>query len=56
MNQEQKPKQQDDTSFLQIITQYLESNPLLKEKNKVSELEVRFGTNPRVSKPLFHSR
>ena len=52
MNQEQKPKQQDDTSFLQIITQYLESNPLLKEKNKVSELEVRFGTNPRVSKPI----
>jgi len=52
MNTEQKTTQEDNGSFLQIIKQYLESNPLLKNKNRTSELEVRFGTNPRVSKPI----
>lgn len=52
MNTEQKTSQQDNGGFLQIIKHYLESNPLLKDKNKTSELEVRFGTNPRVSKPI----
>jgi len=33
--------------FETIIRHYLESNPALKQNNKTSELEIRFGTNPR---------
>ena len=37
--------------FEQIVTHYLASNPILRKNGKTNELEVRFGTNPRVSKP-----
>ena len=37
-------------NFEQIIKDYLDSNPLLN--NKTKELEVRFGTNPKVSRPI----
>lgn len=44
-----KQKKED---FERIVGQYLESNPILHLNNKESELEIRFGTNPRISKPI----
>lgn len=38
--------------FENIVEQYLESNPTLKTNHKTNELEIRFGTNPRISKPI----
>ena len=38
--------------FHRIVSLYLESNPLLSTNNKTSELEIRFGTNPRIKKPI----
>ena len=38
--------------FHRIVSLYLESNPLLSTNNKSSELEIRFGTNPRIKKPI----
>ncbi len=37
----------DPGSFLQMVKHYLESNPLIKTDNKMSELEVSFGTIDR---------
>jgi len=42
----------NNAAFLQVVKSYLESNPILKQNNKVSELEIRFGTNNKISKPL----
>ena len=38
--------------FEKIVKHYLDSNPVMTIGNKTSELEIRFGTNPRVSKPI----
>ena len=38
--------------FERIVQHYLESNPLMPNADKNSELEIRFGTNPRISKPI----
>lgn len=38
--------------FEQIVKTYLDSNPFLKTNNKNSELEVRFGTNTKLARPL----
>jgi len=38
--------------FERILDNYLESNPMMKRDHKTSELEIRFGTNTRLSKPL----
>ena len=38
--------------FENIIKNYLESNPFIKTDRKSSELELRFGTNKKLSKPL----
>jgi hypothetical protein len=38
--------------FESVIEQYLASNPILKRENKVNELEIRFGSNPKLSKPI----
>ena len=52
------PKKQDDVSknpnkeLEKMIHVYLESNPLHKKDNKTGEFEIRFGTNPKLSKPL----
>ena len=43
---------QNKEDFERIVGQYLESNPMISMNNKVSELEIRFGTNPKVSKPI----
>ena len=42
----------NNIAFLQVLKSYLESNPILKQNNKTDELEIRFGTNPKLSKPL----
>jgi len=38
--------------FETMVAAYLASNPLLKTNGKVSELEVRFGTNSRTARPI----
>jgi hypothetical protein len=35
-----------------MVSLYLASNPIMKTDRKTSELEVRFGTNPRLSRPI----
>ena len=43
---------QNKEDLERIVGQYLESNPMISMNNKVSELEIRFGTNPKISKPI----
>lgn len=38
--------------FEKIIGQYLESNPVIRDGTKTKELEIRFGTNPKVARPI----
>jgi len=38
--------------FENIVKEYLESNPLIRSHRKNNELEIRFGTNTRISQPL----
>jgi len=50
---EQKTTAQLKTEFEEIVGHYLASNPILpKMNNKISELEIRFGSNPRIGKPI----
>lgn len=54
-NYQEKPvrtMKQNKEEFERIVGQYLASNPVFSQNNKVSELEVRFGTNPKVAKPI----
>tara|TARA_B110000285_G_scaffold222356_1_gene276430 strand:- start:3149 stop:6652 length:3504 start_codon:yes stop_codon:yes gene_type:complete len=44
-------KQKKD-DFERVVGQYLESNPMISRQNKMNELEIRFGTNPKVSRPI----
>jgi len=48
---QQTIKQKKD-EFQNLIKHYLDANPLYRKAGKVSELEIRFGTNQRVAKPL----
>lgn len=50
--QSEKTPVQKKADFENIVQQYLESNPMLKAGNKTNELEIRFGTNPRVARPV----
>ena len=47
-----KSQKEQKAGFENIVEQYLDSNPLLRTDNKISELEVKFGTNPKVAKPI----
>jgi len=38
--------------FENIVKEYLESNPVIRSHRKNNELEIRFGTNKKSSKPL----
>ena len=54
-NQQDKPvrtMKQNKEEFERIVEQYLASNPIVSQNNKVSEFEVRFGTNPKIAKPI----
>ena len=54
--QHQKPdyaKSNPKVDFEKMVENYLASNPMvLTPDRKMSEMEVRFGTNPKVAKPL----
>ena len=47
---ERPPNSKKD--FETMVEFYLANNPFLKTRGRESELEIRFGTNKRVSKPL----
>lgn len=47
-----KPLHAKKEEFEHIVQQYLDSNPLMNAGNKTSELEIRFGTDPRIAKPI----
>ena len=36
----------------EMVKTYLDSNPLLRQNGKTSELEIRFGTNSKLSRPI----
>lgn len=38
--------------FEKIVDIYLVRNPILHQDGKMSELEIRFGTNPKIAKPI----
>ena len=47
-----KTQAEQKSGIERIVQHYLESNPLVPNAGKTSELELRFGTNPRISKPV----
>ena len=47
-NNSKKAKEDFET----MVENYLASNPILKKDNKVNEFEIRFGSNPKLSKPI----
>ena len=54
-SQQEKPRpsiREKKEDFSLILSQYLESNPIVKTDGKTAELEIRFGTNKRLSNPL----
>ena len=51
-NQQLKDSKQKKEEFENIVKSYLESKPYLAFDRKVSELEIRFGTNPKLSRPI----
>lgn len=48
----EKSQVQKKHDFEQIIQHYLESEPIISDGKKTKELEIRFGTNPKVAKPI----
>lgn len=48
---EQTAKQKKQ-AFENVVKEYLESNPIIRNGRKQNELEIRFGTNHRLAKPL----
>lgn len=49
---DQKTSVQKKQEFETIIQHYLESNPAIKDNNQTKELEIRFGTNPKIARPI----
>jgi hypothetical protein len=47
-----KTIKQKKADFEQIVKQYLESNPHIIAGRKSNELEIRFGTNTKLSRPI----
>ena len=47
-----KTQKEQKEGFERMVQHYLESNPLTRTDNKTSELEIRFGTNPKVARPI----
>jgi len=43
---------QKKADFENIVKQYLESNPYINTGRKANELEIRFGTNHKLSRPI----
>ena len=53
-NDKDSPKsiKQKTKEFENVVKEYLESNPVIRSHNKNNELEIRFGTNTRNSRPI----
>ena len=51
-NEQIKVSKQKKEEFENIVKSYLESKPYLVFDRKVNELEIRFGTNPKLSRPI----
>jgi len=52
-NMQDRPKSNPKIDFEKMVENYLASNPMVQtSERKTSEMEVRFGTNPKVAKPL----
>ena len=51
INSEIQEKKDHNKLLKQMVSTYLE-RPLLRTDHKISELEIRFGTNPKKSKPI----
>ena len=49
---EGNPAPNPSKDFERMVALYLASNPVIQKDHKNSEMEVRFGTNQRVAKPL----
>ena len=47
-----KTIQQKKEEFESIVRNYLESNPVVQTDRKIKELEIRFGTNTKLSRPI----
>jgi len=58
IDETEKTQQQDDVhkkakaDFEKMVGQYLENNPILSTGKKNSEFEIRFGSNPKLSKSI----
>jgi hypothetical protein len=55
LNMENKEKEKEKNpkkDMENLVSYYLASNPILRNDWKVNELEIRFGTNSRLSKPV----
>lgn len=44
--------QQLKEDFEKMVGHYLENNPILRKDKKTDEFEIRFGSNPKLSKPI----
>lgn len=52
-NQENaRTMKQKKQAFENVVKEYLESNPIIRNGRKQNELEIRFGTNHKLAKPL----
>jgi len=47
-----KQNKNNKEAFEQMISHYLESNPIIIQNHKMNELEIRFGTNRKFEKPI----
>jgi mRNA (guanine-N7-)-methyltransferase len=47
-NEKRNPKK----DLEEMVSMYLASNPILKRDNKTNEMEIRFGTHSKMSKPI----
>jgi len=47
-----KSLKQQKQAFENIVKEYLESNPIIRTGHRQNELEIRFGTNHKLAKPL----
>ena len=52
MNEVKNNSKKAKEDFETMVENYLASNPILKKDNKVNEFEIRFGSNPKLSKPI----
>lgn len=47
-----KTMKEKKLAFENVIKEYLESNPIIRNNKRQNELEIRFGTNNKLAKPL----